>query len=72
MDEDGRVQVRLVHGAPLVRPDDVLRALRRLEPGLGGDHPGLFTRLRQGPLLPDGAIGDPLDVPDPTSGPPAP
>ena len=72
VDEDGRVQVRLVHGAPLVRPDDVLRALRRLEPGLGGDHPGLFTRLRQGPLLPDGSIGDPLDVPDPTGGPSAP
>lgn len=66
VDDEGRVQVRVTHGAPLVRPDDVLQALRRLHPGLGGDHPGLFTRLRQGPLLPDGSIGDPLDVPDPT------
>lgn len=66
--EDDHVLVRLCHRAPLVRPDDVLGALRLLRPGLGGDHPGLFTRLRQGPLLADGRIGDPLDVPDPTAG----
>lgn len=68
VDEKDHVRVRVAHGAPLVRPDDVLAALRRLHPGLGGEHPGLFTRLRQGPLLPDGSIGDPLDVPDPAAG----
>ncbi len=67
VDEEGHVRVRVTHGTPLVRPDDVLAALRRLRPGLGGEHPGLFTRLRQGPLRPDGSIGDPLDVPDATA-----
>ncbi|HQY98479.1 MAG TPA: TIGR03936 family radical SAM-associated protein [Propionicimonas sp.] len=33
-------------GEPLVRPDDVLTALRQLEPGLSGT--GLITRLAQG------------------------
>ncbi|RLP11004.1 Uncharacterized protein conserved in bacteria [Propionibacterium australiense] len=67
VDDDGHVRVRVTHGTPLVRPDDVLAALRVLRPGLGGEHPGLFTRLRQGPLLSDGSVGDPLDVPDPSA-----
>ena len=54
--------VTLRHGAPLVRPDDLVAALRALTPGLGGDHPGLFTRECQGPLREDASIADPLDV----------
>jgi radical SAM-linked protein len=59
--DSSQIWVRLRHGSPLVRPDDVVRALRVLHPGLGGDHPGLFARLKQGPLEDAGEIGDPLD-----------
>ncbi|MGA4508448.1 TIGR03936 family radical SAM-associated protein [Propionibacteriaceae bacterium G1746] len=38
------------HEAPLVRPDDVVQALRQLEPGLGSARPALLTRLAQGRL----------------------
>lgn len=55
-----QVVVTLRHGVPLVRPDDVVSALRVLAPGLGTDHPGLFTRECQGPLRADGSIADPL------------
>lgn len=56
-----QVVVTLAHGEPLVRPDDVVAALRALTPGLGTDHPGLFTRQCQGPLREDGSIADPLE-----------
>lgn len=56
------VVVTLRHVVPLVRPGDVLAALRLLSPGLGDDHPGLFTRQCQGPLAADGSIGDPLEI----------
>lgn len=59
--DDAQIIVRLRHGTPLVRPDDIVSALREVHPGLGGDHPGLFTRLAQGPIMPDGSVGDPLD-----------
>ncbi|WP_297104747.1 TIGR03936 family radical SAM-associated protein [Tessaracoccus sp.] len=54
---DDTVFLRSLHQAPLVRPDDVLSALRQLD----GRVPvrALLTRLVQGPLA-DGAIGDPL------------
>lgn len=51
--------VRLIE--PLVRPDDVVAALRVLQPALV-DVVALPTRLEQGPLLSDGRIGDPLAV----------
>ncbi|MDO4785231.1 MAG: TIGR03936 family radical SAM-associated protein [Propionibacteriaceae bacterium] len=44
---------------PLVRPDDVVNALRQVEPRLSGLGPALLTRLEQGPLT-SGGIGDPL------------
>ena len=49
--------IRLQHGVPLVRPDDVLTALRQLEPDVPGS--ALLTRVAQGPLDGD-RIGDPL------------
>ncbi|RNI23060.1 DUF2344 domain-containing protein [Flexivirga caeni] len=57
---DGPVlTLTLRHLTPLVRPDDILTAL-----GSYGDfrpsRPPLITRVTQGPLLPDGSIGDPL------------
>lgn len=60
-DQD-EVMVMLRHQAPLVRPDDVVAALRVMSPGLADDHPGLFTRECQGPVHSDGTIGDPLAV----------
>ncbi len=60
-DERGEPVLRLVlrHGAPAVRPDDVLTALGELA-GLSAASGTLTTRLVQGPLAPDGTIGDPL------------
>lgn len=42
--------LRLVshHGAPLVRPDDVLQALGRVDEGFAPPEPPLLTRLAQG------------------------
>lgn len=48
-----------IQGTPLVRPDDVVTALRQVEPGLASDQPPLLSRLSQGPLR-EGAICDPL------------
>ncbi|WP_296141182.1 TIGR03936 family radical SAM-associated protein [uncultured Tessaracoccus sp.] len=53
----GRLRIRIRHETPLVRPDDVVAALRMLEPGIA-QHP-LLRRLAQGPVEGDG-IGDPL------------
>lgn len=52
------ITMRLRHLTPLVRPDDVMTVLRRMEPAIP-DSPALLTRLRQGPLT-DTGIGDPL------------
>lgn len=46
-------------GTPLVRPDDVVSALKQLDDRLRPDAPALLTRLSQGPLR-DGVIGDPF------------
>lgn len=54
-----RVDVVLRHGTPSVRPDDVLTGLRE-SGGLDVAEGTLLTRAAQGPLLPDGSIGDPL------------
>ncbi|MFK5256103.1 TIGR03936 family radical SAM-associated protein [Propionibacterium freudenreichii] len=67
--EGDHIWVRLRHGVPLVRPDDLVTGLRQLVPGLGDDHPGLFARLRQGPLGDDGSIIDPLLVAAPSRAP---
>ena len=48
------------HGAPTVRPDDVLAALTTVA-GFTPPVPPRITRLAQGPLLEDGwSVGDPL------------
>lgn len=55
--DDETLALRARHQTPLVRPDDVVTALRGIDdrvPALP-----LLTRLAQGPLA-DGEIGDPL------------
>lgn len=54
-----RVTIVLRHLTPLVRPDDVVRALTTYG-ALRPTRPPQLTRLCQGPLLAGGAIGDPL------------
>lgn len=51
------LKLRSIHQVPLVRPDDVVTALRLLDERVP-ERP-LLTRLSQGPLV-DGEIGDPL------------
>ena len=55
--DDATLQLRSRHQTPLVRPDDVLTALRAID----GQVPAraLATRTAQGPLI-GGDIGDPL------------
>jgi len=54
-----RVELVSAIGEPLVRPDDVVQALRLVRPALGIAGPALFTRLEQGAW--DGErIRDPL------------
>lgn len=53
------IEVVLRHGAPAVRPDDVLRGLEAVA-GLAAGQAPLMTRLAQGPLLASGDLGDPL------------
>jgi radical SAM-linked protein len=48
------------HVTPAVRPDDVVTALRVVA-DLAPVAPPEATRLAQGPLQPDGTVGDPLD-----------
>lgn len=55
----GGCEVTLVAGGFVIRPDDVVAALRILEPVLDTGTPALFTRLAQGPW--DGNhLSDPL------------
>lgn len=56
---DSELLVTLRHQVPAVRPDDIVAALTNLT-GFVPAAPPVFTRLCQGPLLPDGGIGDPL------------
>lgn len=51
-----------VHGAPLVRPDDVVQALGHLEPRFAPTQPALFTRLSQGQWR-DGMVHEPFGAP---------
>ena len=48
------------HEAPLVRPDDVVSALRMVAPELGEGRPALLTRLAQGTLDDEGRLLDPF------------
>lgn len=58
----GERELELVstHGTPLVRPDDVVTALRLLETDLASDQPALLSRIEQGILADDGTIRDPF------------
>ncbi|WIY83517.1 TIGR03936 family radical SAM-associated protein [Propionimicrobium sp. PCR01-08-3] len=57
---DGALEFVIRHGEPLVRPDDVAKALRIIEPELMDDlDTPRATRLAQGPLV-AGEVGDPL------------
>jgi len=55
------LRIVLRHAEPLVRPDDIFAALRRLAPQEMADaDPPRATRLRQGPLVGD-AVVDPFE-----------
>lgn len=55
------LRIVLRHAEPLVRPDDIFAALRRLAPQEMADaDPPRATRLRQGPLVGD-AVADPFE-----------
>lgn len=56
---DGELELLALHQAPLVRPDDVVSALRELEPRLVLDRPALLHRLAQGRLV-DGSLVEPF------------
>ncbi len=63
--EDDRERTRLhlvsQHFEPLVRPDDVLKALAKVEPAFTPSEVPILTRLAQGLLDPDtGSIADPF------------
>jgi radical SAM-linked protein len=59
-DADG-LTLLIAHSVPLVRPDDVLSALFRLETDWRPPVPPLITRLQQGTLAPGGSeIVEPL------------
>ena len=53
------LEVTVANVTPTVRPDEILVALRELG-GLATADPARSTRLAQGPLDPDGLVGDPL------------
>lgn len=55
--DDETLALRSIHQTPLVRPDDVVTALRQLDPRVPAQ--ALLLRLAQGPLSGD-RIGDPL------------
>jgi len=62
LDVDGStLRLVLEHGVPLVRADDVVRALVGIDPTLGVSTDAVLTRLAQGPLDHDtGWVADPL------------
>ena len=57
--DDGTLELTSAHGAPLVRPDDVVQALGHVEPGFLPTRPVLFTRLAQGSWV-DGRLVEPF------------
>lgn len=54
------MELFLHHTTPLVRPDDVVKALREIAPGLAVTRPPMLTRLAQGELV-DGLLHDPME-----------
>lgn len=46
--DEGTLELLSHHGTPLVRPDDVLRALEKVDPSFAPTDPPLLTRLAQG------------------------
>jgi len=61
VDAVGALVLALRHDTPLVRPDDVIEALRRVEPRFVLSRPALHTRLAQGPWGDDGIV-DPFEI----------
>lgn len=61
LDPEGQLLLLGRHGTPLVRPDDVVTALRSLAPELAVERSPLLTRLGQGRELDDPAPGTLLD-----------
>ncbi|MDO5737098.1 MAG: TIGR03936 family radical SAM-associated protein [Propionibacteriaceae bacterium] len=57
--DDETFRLLSLQQAPLVRPDDVVTALKNIDETLSGRP--LLTRLRQGPLV-DGTVTDPLSL----------
>lgn len=55
--DDETVRLRSLHQTPLVRPDDVVNALRQMDERVPAQ--AMLTRLAQGPIV-GGEIGDPL------------
>jgi radical SAM-linked protein len=55
------LEVTVANVTPTVRPDELMTALREVG-GLVTTDPARATRLAQGPLLPDGMVGDPFDA----------
>lgn len=58
--DGGSLHLLSRHLTPLVRPDDVVSALRSLRPSLGSARPALLARLEQGMLTDDGTLIDPF------------
>lgn len=54
-----KLNLRIEHHVPLVRPDDVLGALKLIQPQLGELNNALLTRISQGRLV-DGEIVNPF------------
>lgn len=65
VDETGELLFFGRHDVPLVRPDDVVKALSQLSPGLSLEGPALLTRLGQG-IVPEPPV--PGSLLDPFSG----
>ncbi len=51
------LELRSMHTVPLVRPDDIVTALREIAPGLSVARPAMLTRQAQGELV-DGVMLD--------------
>lgn len=57
--DDTTIELVSRHGVPLVRPDDVVQALGKLDPGFTPSVPALYTRLTQGEWV-DGRMVEPF------------
>lgn len=57
--DDTTLELTSRHGVPLVRPDDVLQALAKVDPAFRPTQPPLLTRLSQGEWV-DGRMVEPF------------